>query len=393
MKRFAFIKKTLIASLLLLISSNISAYDFEVDGIYYNIVSLEDLTCAVTYGDEKYAGEVEIPATVTYNGRTLDVVEIGNSAFSNSGVQIVKIPNTITTIGSQAFYSCSVLTYISIPNSVKTIGSNVFWGCSELKRVVIEDGEDVLNWASSNQFDTILLQSAETVYIGRELSYGDYDDLFGKNLRDVTIGNSVTTITEMLFSGCTNLTNVTISNSVTSIGGSAFYNCTGLTNITIPNSITLIGRESFYGCTGLTNIIIPNSVTSIGRSAFYKCTGLTNINIPNSVTSIGDYAFYGCTGLLSVVIDDAQCGIGSDRSRTCRRGRCFITESPARRVVAEPVRRSLPEAGQYRRCPQPIPSGCFSWKRPSASQPEDVRRLHRILCGVKYDNNNNFLNL
>ena len=66
---------------------------------------------------------------------------------------------------------------------------------------------------------------------------------------------------------------------------------------TIPNSVTSIGDGAFSGCTSLTSVTIPNSVTSIGHWAFYGCTGLTSVTIPNSVTNIGDWAFIGCTSL------------------------------------------------------------------------------------------------
>ena len=71
----------------------------------------------------------------------------------------------------------------------------------------------------------------------------------------------------------------------------------------IPNSVTSIGDFAFRGCTGLTSITIPNSVTSIGSGAFYGCTGLTSITIPDSVTSIVNHAFFGCSGLTSIEYD------------------------------------------------------------------------------------------
>ena len=76
----------------------------------------------------------------------------------------------------------------------------------------------------------------------------------------------------------------------------------GCKNTVIPNSVTSIGNLAFDGCTGLTSVVIPNSVTSIGVSAFYGCTGLTSVEIPNSVTSIREWVFYGCTGLTSMTV-------------------------------------------------------------------------------------------
>ena len=100
--------------------------------------------------------------------------------------------------------------------------------------------------------------------------------------------------TNTLICGCKN---TTIPNSVTSIGNYAFSGCSGLTSVTIPNSVTSIGFSAFYGCSGLTSVTIPNSVTSIYTSAFWGCSGLTSVTIPNSVTSIGSQAFWGCSSI------------------------------------------------------------------------------------------------
>ena len=97
------------------------------------------------------------------------------------------------------------------------------------------------------------------------------------------------------------VTEALIENSVTSIGDEAFKGCTGLTSITIPNSVTSIGEGALSGCTGLTSMTIPNSVTSIEIGAFNGCTGLTSITFPNSVTYIGSWAFSGCTGLTDIL--------------------------------------------------------------------------------------------
>ena len=136
-------------------------------------------------------------------------------------------------------------------------------------------------------------------------------------LTSVTIPDSVTSIGDDAFSGCTRLTSVTIPDSVTSIGDDAFSDCTGLTSVTIGNSVTSIGGDAFSDCTGLTSVTIPDSVTSVGFGAFEGCTSLTSVTIGNSVDSIGTYAFRDCAGLTSVTIPDSVTSIGGDAFFDC----------------------------------------------------------------------------
>ncbi|MCI6857587.1 MAG: leucine-rich repeat domain-containing protein, partial [Bacteroidales bacterium] len=84
-----------------------------------------------------------------------------------------------------------------------------------------------------------------------------------------------------------------------------YQNGKEVTNIVIPNSFTSIGKYAFEYCSGLTSVTIPNSVTSIGNMAFYNCSGLTSVTIPNSVTEIGGSAFYGCSKILSFTSQNA----------------------------------------------------------------------------------------
>ena len=105
-------------------------------------------------------------------------------------------------------------------------------------------------------------------------------------------------ITSEISNSRKNITQITIPNSVISIDDAAFKGCTSLTNISIPDSVTSIGDRAFADCENLTSITIPDSVTNIGRAAFFGCENLTSITIPDSVTNIGDYAFYGCKDLI-----------------------------------------------------------------------------------------------
>ena len=304
--------KQLVVALLLLCSATVCAHDFEVDGIYYNITDETNKTVEVTYSgssygsvSNEYTGIVVIPSTVTYN----DVIY------------------NVTTIGSEAFGGCSGLTSITIPNSITTIGNNAFIGCSSLKELYFEDGSETLSLGyNEGTFNNDALFNKcplETLYLGRELSYNTagkygYSPFCNiKTLKNVTIGNSVTTIGDNAFRGCSGLTSVTIPNSVTTIGIYAFNQCTGLTSVTIGNGVTSIGSSAFDGCTGLTSITIPNSVTTIGIYAFSRCSGLTSLTIPNSVTTIGDNAFYSCTGLTNITIGNSVTNIDKNAFNGC----------------------------------------------------------------------------
>ena len=90
-------------------SVNLYAYDFEVDGIYYNVIDFNDLTCKIVPGDKVYTGEIKIPSQITFNDRTFLVTEISDDAFTNSDITSITIPNTIEQISNKAFDECSKL--------------------------------------------------------------------------------------------------------------------------------------------------------------------------------------------------------------------------------------------------------------------------------------------
>ena len=347
--------------LALLLPALASAYDFQVDGICYNINGNEAaVTSKGDYYDMYfvgYLGSVVIPPTVTYNGTTYPVTsideiafyccegltsvdipssitKIGNFAFGNcpvltsivvesgnprydsrnncnaiietadntliAGCKNTKIPNSVTKIGNYAFEGCDGLASIVIPNSVTSIGNYAFYNCDGLTSINIPNSVTAIG-------DNVFENCDELACIVVESGNPRYDSRNNCNAIIETADNT-------LIVGCKN---TMIPNSVTSIGGWAFSYCRGLTSINIPNSVTVIGNGAFEGCMGLTSIDISNSVTSIGNDAFYKCGGLTSINIPNSVTSIGDNAFFWCTGLTSIVIPNSVTSIGNEAFKNC----------------------------------------------------------------------------
>ena len=240
----------------------------------------------------------------------------------------ITIPDSVTSIGSYAFYNYVNLTSITIPDSVISIGSYSFYGCSSLTSITIPDSVT---------------------------SIGSYAFYSCSSLTSITIPDSVATIGSSAFSGCSSLITITIPSAITSIGKSVFYACSNLTSITIPDSVTSIGSYAFYSCSSLTSITIPDSVTTIGSHAFEKCSGLnavhassllywlgikfegelsnpmyyakeffidgvlqTSIIIPDTVNTIGNYAFQNCSSLTSITIPDTVSTIGHSAFSGCR---------------------------------------------------------------------------
>lgn len=121
----------------LLGSFTASAYDFEVDGIYYNLISPKDLTCEIVQGDVKYEGDFVIPTEVTYNNRVLSVIAINGAFQGCTSLTSVDIPDSVTEIGESAFRECTSLTSVDIPDSVTEIGHYAFKDCSDLTSVTI----------------------------------------------------------------------------------------------------------------------------------------------------------------------------------------------------------------------------------------------------------------
>lgn len=152
----------------------------------------------------------------------------------------IEIPESVISIGSEAFRGCSGLSSIKIPGSVTSIGNSAFYGCSNIGTVIFEDGENDLN-LYSEAFNSCQLEEG---YLGRNIF----------NYQNKAISP---------FQGHKTLKNVIIGNSVTSIADYAFQDCSGLTSIEIPGSVTSIGNYAFYGCSNLTSIAFEDGESEL----------------------------------------------------------------------------------------------------------------------------------
>ena len=241
--------------------------------------------------------EIDIPETVTtigsgafYNCKNLttvtgmkNVTEIGWSAFGGCNKLVnINLPSKLRKLSGLTFMNCKNITEITIPKTLTDCGYGIFSGCSNLKTINFEKGISVI---PSNLF-----RGAE------EYGYSWFD-----GLEEIDIPETVTTIGMKAFENCKNLTTVTGMKNVTEIGDNAFYNCSNLKEITIPDTVENMGTSIFYGCTSLKSVVLPNKRVNITDSTFYNCSSLESITLPDTVEYIRNNAFYGCSSLKKII--------------------------------------------------------------------------------------------
>lgn len=317
-------KKLLTLLVALLATTAIWAYDFHVNGIYYNYnTDTSPYSLEVTFGENAYQGDIVIPDTVPlFGGRRLfAVTRIGKDAFENDTALLsVTLPNTITTIRDWSFFGSSIQT-IHLGNGVDSIGGYVFLSCPQLSQVT--GGENV-EFIGRQAFEgTSWLENLPNgvVYIGKTLyNYkGEMPANTSINVKDGTLS-----ITEEAFVFQDNLASITIPKSVKKISGAIVRSCDALTKIIvdvenpyydsrencnaiietetnkliaacnttkIPESIVSIGTYAFNGCNQITSITLPDNLTTIENSAFSFSRNLASITIGKNITSVGYSAF------------------------------------------------------------------------------------------------------
>jgi len=204
---------------------------------------------------------------------TIGQYSFGSKADLNEGsgytLQYIALPNSVTTIASQAFaYCCDDLISIDIPDSVTSIGRTTFGNLAKLERV--------------------------------------------------TLGKNVETLGEYCFSTCSSLKEINIPEKTTKIPNDCFRYCESLNSITIPDSVITIGNDAFGGCTSLKSVNFGKNIESIGKGAFSNCKKMKgSVVLPQSLKSIGKYAFQACQQITSVTLSDNLVEVGLSPFMSC----------------------------------------------------------------------------
>ena len=258
-----------------------NAYDFEVDGIYYNILSTADKTVEVSYNpSDLYSGDIVIPEKVTYKGVEFDVVMF----------------NALWVDDQYADYS-PVINSLKLPKSIKRFGELSRKGVSPfaytVKKLVISDLEA---WCNAEFTD----EDGSFSGIHNPLSVSEEFYLNDQKIETLTIPSTISEIKTHAFIFAP-INALIIPNTVKTLGYSCFAKCDNLKNIYIPSSVEEIDN-SFSELESLEEIEFEEGINLKELNGFWRCPKLGKIEIPSSVTSIGLDAFSECQGLKKVVL-------------------------------------------------------------------------------------------
>ena len=316
---------------------------------------------AVHAGSEYSSRTISIPATVSHDGTTYNVVGIGANAFYNannysvtmpsdsdaftyigegafhqSGYGNITIPASVTTIeedafrspdtaptytfaegsklesiGTRAFMGNETIRSLALPDGLKSLGSCVFSGCDVLT-VTIPASVDTINTDTFDEFyDTDKNEGAGNLSFAEGCIFKIEDGILYDD--------------ENLIRVLDLQENVVVPEGIKYIGADAFNvynpgdtsNYDTLKSITLPSSLVSIGEMAFRSCQGLSSITIPENVTELGDSAFLGCTGLSTVVIEGPITEVQNSTFSGCSSLASITLPDTITKIGDSAFNEC----------------------------------------------------------------------------
>lgn len=240
------------------------------------------------------------------NGITVKAIQ--DNGFSNCSFEEVVLPDTIESIGKEAFSNCSNLKKITLPNNLKKLGSETFLRCTSLEECVLPDS------INAGEYGSRLFEECyglKKVFVGGNFGYSSSSSVytylwFGNcpNLEEITVSTmskaymSIDGIvyshdkSQLVYCPRGRSEDVVVPNGTKEIYSSAFSGCKNIKSINLSSSVNRIGDYAFSGCQQL-EILEFDNVTKIGDSAFYNCTSIKELELNYKVKSLGSEVFSG----------------------------------------------------------------------------------------------------
>jgi len=263
---------------------------------------------------------------VTIEGNVLPAMAFYNSATNKGKVELlrIKLPQTLTYIGKQAFKKCINIDSIDIPDNVTAISEESFMYCSNLKVVRFSKSLEKIGKYSfcTSSIGKVFLVETNT----RKIEESAFQSC--SNINEFEMNEGIDTIENNSFMNCIKIPNLIFPSTIKVIGSSSFSGCTGVTKIkfnTKATSSTIIYNQAFADCSGISDtLIIPSSITKIvgagggSTGAFFRCSKIPYVKFEEGINSIGALAFMMCAGIKGVLNIPATVEtIGSDAFSDC----------------------------------------------------------------------------
>ncbi len=321
-----------------------------------------------------------------YGGYSTKNNVLTNSIFRNCNLTSIKLPNSVTSIGSYAFKNCSSLYSITVPSSVISIGSSAF--SDNLKKVIMlpntapsglssvfgSTSWKGMFYVANNNYNNIsglgtvkvyphlssLFEVDGVVYVPvnpsqrtcdvidcnyndtigdivvpqmvsykgvamRPQNVNEYSFIYSKKRGKLNLSNNGT-VGDYAFEGCCSLESVVVGDGVTSLGNYCFSDCKSLSNLTLLDNVAEIGNYAFSN-SGLKTFSCPSELTSLGYDAFYNCKSLTEVKINGKLTALSSSLFSGCSSLEGLSIPANVKSVGDYAFKGCTSFATLVIEN------------------------------------------------------------------
>ena len=307
MNIFTTLKRASLLSAVVLCGFVVNAQTFDHEGITYKVSGTTVIIQKASTAIGSYSGDLVIPESVDYNGKTYSVASASATAFKgNEAITSVQLPNSITKFIKGQFSKCTNLKKVNIPTGITSFPGNVFEYCAALDSIVIPANITTINSAQFNgctglkyiefaEADTeIEVDNASGLQYKYTAGSGDAAVDYISTLEEVVVNRPMKSMqpAKNPWRGNSSIKKVTFGGKCTSVYSNMFENCSSLSELTIPETVTAIAANAFAG-TGIASLDLHGGIATISSSAFQNCKSLTTVKLNEGTTFIDALAFNG----------------------------------------------------------------------------------------------------